>query len=222
MADDTSPSIPNPQDPKKSAHRWLDLTVALSALLVSVVSIFVGYASNQSMERVARAGAWPFVQLGSGNASNDGRQELAFGVTNVGTGPARVYTFQMEVDGRPLPEGHLLTNLLRACCDRAFSAAIARTGSRAAAMGFELSTPVARRFLASSTEVDAERWPRSEQNAAIWDALDHARQAGRIAMSACYCSVFEECWYARSNSFPPQQIRSCSAEDLQHAQRPTP
>jgi hypothetical protein len=185
------------------------MVVAFSALLISTVSIFVAQQSNQSMERLVRAGSWPFLQLASGNASDDGARELAFGVENVGTGPARVYTYTVEVDGETLPStGHMLTNVLRACCDEAFRAAVAES-SEIEVFGSEMSSPVAQRFLAPNAAIIAMRWPRTEQNAAVWAALDQARQRGRIVTSICYCSVFDECWVARSNAFPPEEITSC-------------
>ncbi|MGE0740767.1 MAG: hypothetical protein AB7O98_05430 [Hyphomonadaceae bacterium] len=207
----------NPQDPKRTGHRWLDLAVALFALLISSASIFVAYQSNQSMERLVRAGSWPFLQLGSGNVSDDGERQIAFAVSNVGTGPARIHDFEVKVDGAALPqEGHLLTNVLRACCDAEFRAAVAAAGGDVVAIyGDEVSSPVSRRFLAPNDDVTAMRWPRSDTNAALWAALDTARQTGRITQSVCYCSVFDDCWVARSDAFPPEEVNSCESAALQ-------
>lgn len=217
MTDETPPQ--NPQDPKRTGHRWLDMAVAFSALLISTVSIFVAQQSNQSMERLVRAGSWPFVQLGSGNVSDEGTRELAFGAENVGTGPARLYTYTVEFDGEPIPaSGHLLTNLLRACCNEAFETTLAEVGS-GGVLGDEVSSPVARRFLAPDADVIAMRWPQTEQNADLWEQLDHARQEGRIVTSVCYCSVFEECWIARSNAFPPEEVSSCAAPEQSSSAR---
>jgi len=219
MSDDTPPAPPNPNDPKRTGQRWLDMVVALSALLISTVSIFVAYNSNQSMERLTRASAWPFIQIGSGNAGAEGEPQLTFAITNVGTGPARIHTFEMLVDGQPLPPGgHLLTRLLQACCEAEFDAAVDRArGSQAGALGQELSSPVPERFIAPNGEVFAIIWPRTEQNGALWTALDAARQNGRITMSTCYCSVFDDCWIAHSDSFPPEETKSCDGQALRDA-----
>lgn len=215
MTDETPPLL-NPQDPKPTGHRWLDMLVAFSALLISSASIFVAYQSNQSMERLTRASSWPFLQIGSGNSSDEGEPQITFAVSNVGTGPARVYDFDMRVDGRPMPPGgHLLTRLLLACCEAEFNAAAERAGSPAAAFGQEMSAPVAERFLAPNGEIKPLLWQRTEQNRELWTALDRARQSGRITSSVCYCSVFDECWVAHSNSFPPEEVNSCEATTLQ-------
>ena len=28
-------------------------------------------------------------------------------------------------------------------------------------------------------------------------------------MHVCYCSVFDECWYAHSDKFPPERVETC-------------
>jgi hypothetical protein len=208
----------NPQHPKRTGHRWLDMTVALCALLISTASIFVAYSSNQSMERLTRASSWPFIQLGSGNASDEGEHQLSFAISNVGTGPARVHTFEVQVDGQTLPRGHLLSNMLRACCATEFDAAIERAGGdQVVAMGQDMSSRIPERFLAPDSDLYALVWPRTDQNAELWTALDRARQADRITSSVCYCSVFDECWIAHSNSFPPEETQSCESQALRDA-----
>lgn len=217
MTDETPP-LHNPHDPKPTGRRWLDMVVAFSALLISMVSIFVAFQSNQSMERLTRASSWPFLQIGSGNSTDDGVAQLTFGVSNVGTGPARVYKFEVRVDDQPLPrDGHLLTSLLLACCEAEFTAAIERTGSQVGAMGQDMSSPVAERFLAPNGDIYPLAWARTEENRQLWTALDAARQSQRITSSVCYCSVFDECWIAHSNSFPPEEVNSCEGATLQRA-----
>ena len=198
-------------EPARTGHRWVDLVVAVTALSISGLSIYVAQSTNQRMERVMRASAWPFAQLGSGNVGDDGEHAIAFGIDNVGTGPARIYSCEMQVDGQPVPQGgHMLTNVLHACCDAEFSAAVERAdGGMVAVYGSEVSAPVSRRFLAPNAEVTAIRWPRNDANSTVWHALDMARQQGRITMSVCYCSVFDECWVARTGTFPPDEIDSC-------------
>jgi len=204
----------NLPEPKKTGHRWIDLFVALAALTISLVSILVARDTSQTMERLAHASFWPFMQLGSGNVRDDGVRAITFAMDNVGTGPARIHSFEMQVDGEPLPrEGHLLTHVLRACCNDELQAALDRSGRDIGVVyGDEVSSPVSRRFVAPNDSVVAMSWPRNEVNAALWAALDQARQRRRVTMSTCYCSVFDECWIARSNEFPPEQVDSCTPD----------
>lgn len=206
--------MPEPPEPKKTGHRWIDLAVALAALSVSVMSIFVAQHTSETMEKLVHASSWPFLELGSGNTNGQGRREIAFGVENVGTGPARIHWFEVAVDGEPLPrDGHLLSALLNACCREAFEAALARNnGNLPATFDYEVSSPVRSRFLGPNGEISAIRWAQTEQNAELWAALDTARQT-RITMATCYCSVFDECWIARSDAFPPEPINSCTPNE---------
>jgi len=209
------PNPPEPPNPRKTGHRWVDLFVAVSALSISLVSILIARDTSQTMEQLAHASFWPFLQMGSGNTSDTGERAIAFAVENVGTGPARIHRFEVQVDGQPLSSGgHMLTNVLRACCNEEFEAAIARNGGDVLAVyGGEVSSPVSQRFLAPNASVTAMRWPQTPANAELWTTLDTARQRGRITMSACYCSVFDECWIARSNDFPPEEADSCAVEE---------
>jgi hypothetical protein len=208
-------------EPPKTGQRRLDLFVALAALTISAVSIFIARDTSRTMERLAHASFWPFLQLGSGNVRDDGVPALTFAMENVGTGPARIHTFELKVDGKPLEGGHLLTRVLRACCDAELSATLERNGNDFTAIyGSEVSSPVSRRFLAPNASLTAMSWPRTESNATVWTALDHARQGGRITMSTCYCSVFDECWIARTNEFPPQEVKRCAADEPGAGSRP--
>ena len=200
-----------PPEPKKTGHRWIDMVVALLALFMSVLSIFVAQHTSETMERLVHANSWPFVQLGSGNANDDRQPELIFGMSNVGTGPARIHSFDVLVDGEPISRARNMTyDIIEACCSGEFRAAVARSnGDQLAAVGYDLTSPASQIFLASNEEVSPMRWARSETNEQLWRAVDMARQTGRIQMRACYCSVFDECWIAQTNVFPPTPVASC-------------
>jgi hypothetical protein len=202
-----------PPEVKRTGRNWLDMLLALTAIFVSVSSLFLAYNSSNSMERLVQANSMPFIQLGSGNATDDGTPGvMAFSVRNAGSGPARVHTFSFTVDGEEIArEGYVVANVVRACCADDLEAAIARDdGVTAAAIGNDLTTPIANSFFGPGDEAGPWAWRRSETNAALWDAVDQARQRGRIGMRACYCSLFDECWIAETRVFPPRSVASCT------------
>jgi len=54
---------------RKTGHRWIDISAAGCALVVSITSLFVAIHHGQSMERMAEANArlveansWPLLQ----------------------------------------------------------------------------------------------------------------------------------------------------------------
>src|SRR5262245_14971924 len=103
--------------PKRTRRGSVDLILALSALFVSAVSIFIAYQTSLATERQAeanvqmvQAASWPFLQLSSTNARND-EPVLAFTVSNAGVGPARVHRFEFLVDGQPMPPVNMFTTM---------------------------------------------------------------------------------------------------------------
>ncbi|MEQ1820010.1 MAG: hypothetical protein ABL871_15520 [Terricaulis sp.] len=206
---DTSPE---PPEIKRTGGKWLDLMLALSAIFVSMCSLWLAYNSSNSMERLVQANSMPFIQLESGNATDEGEPGvLGFAARNAGTGPARVHSFRYIVDGQAVQRhGYVTVNILRACCATELDAALAAAnGDVLAVIDADLTSPVANTFFAAGDKVTAWSWRRTAINATLWNAVDQARQEGRIGMRACYCSLFDDCWIAETGTFPPRPVNEC-------------
>lgn len=206
-------SLEPPPEPKRTGRNWLDLFLALSAIFVSLCSLYLAYNSSDAMEKLVHANSWPYVQLGSGNTADDGQTAvLIFALANAGTGPARMHSFEFLVDGEPIDRRNLFVNIARACCAESYEAVIAGAEADAFnAIGGVLTTPIAPGVLAPGEEARAMVWARTERNAPLWRAVDQARQRGRLTMRACYCSVFDECWTTESNALPVEHEGACAA-----------
>ena len=53
-------------------------------------------------------------------------------------------------------------------------------------------------------------WPRPDGDpaaAAAWDHVNRARQ--RLAVEACYCSLFDECWTTQARADVPRPVATC-------------
>jgi hypothetical protein len=206
--------LENPEPPashKRSGVHWLDLSVSVCALITSAVSIFMAYQNSNAMEDLVHANSWPFVQLSSGNAESDSDQTLVFNLNNAGTGPARIYRFEFVVDDQPIDGANLFVNIARACCESELETTIEDVAQPFDAIGAIQTRRITTTMLAAGEQTPALRWPRTEANAPLWDAVDRARQSGRLATRACYCSVFDECWDARSNMLPVRREQICEA-----------
>jgi hypothetical protein len=205
--------IYRPEERRRSGHQMLDVVTSICALGISFVSIYMAYDNGRDMQKLVHANSWPVLQLGSGNAPDDGHMlQIGFHLRNAGIGPARIHTFEFLVDKAPLNRGgYLLREIVEACCAKALKEALAKAGGdELAALGIESTSPIANTFLSPNEERRALGWPRTEANAAVWDVVDDARKHGRIQMRACYCSVFDECWVVEPNVFPPREVASCS------------
>lgn len=199
---------------RKTGHRWLDVVLSVTAIMVSLSSLYLAQNSSNAMERLVQANSMPFLQLESGNASDEGEPGfLAFSVRNAGNGPASIHTFEMVVDDQSFPGGgRIAEDVLRACCSEQFEQALAAAdGDLLRAIDNDLTSPVASTFLAPNDEAIAWVWRRTDANATLWNAVDAARQRGRLRMRACYCSLFDECWVAETRQFPPRPVDACEA-----------
>jgi hypothetical protein len=207
VSDDTPP-IPV----RRSRVLTLDVITSVSALVISTLSIYMAWDNGNDMAKLVHANSWPALQLGSGNRDDhEAGPIMGFEVTNAGVGPARVYSFSYLVDGVEVTDPYELAGLARACCNEVLAPALARSkGEVRDVVGNVATQPLASTFLPPNRSRTVFFWKRTEQNQAIWDAVDKARQARRISTRVCYCSVFDECWVAASNTFPPRAVKACA------------
>jgi len=210
---DMSIDAPETPEPRKTGHRNLDLVISACALFMSAVSIYMAYHTGISMERLVHANSWPFLQIESGNTGpNPGTDgdEIYFSVKNAGTGPARLHSLEFLLDGRPMRESFALDQIALNCCRTARDAVVGAAGEHPLdAFGTVNTAPIAPGFLAPGDDVTFLSWRKTPANAALWEAIDQARYTRRIAVRACFCSVFDECWIAQTNQFPPRPVHEC-------------
>jgi hypothetical protein len=208
-------AAPERAEVRKTGQHTLDMVTSICALTISAISIFMAWDNGNDMQRLVHANSWPALQLESGNANDNGTLELSFSVHNAGIGPARVHSFGFMVGGVPVEGEWSIENVARACCEKAFNEAVARHGGDVRrALGSYPSNPVGKTFISPGQDVTVVRWPRTPDNEKLWEVVDRARwnQDRRLTTRACYCSVFDECWIAESDKFPPRQVTSCPSK----------
>ena len=94
---------------------WINNVPAAVALLVSLISLWVGVRTEQANSkmvdanyRMVAAASWPFLQLDSGNGNEDGRPTIALNLQNAGVGPAKIKTFELFWKGKAYPNAKAL------------------------------------------------------------------------------------------------------------------
>jgi hypothetical protein len=193
--------------PPRRLRDTLDLMVALAALVTSVVSIWLAISQGDDMARLVQAQSWPFVGFSSGNTGTDAltgarKRSLSFSVENLGVGPAKIRSFEISIDGRPVTDH---TALISA----AHGAAVAEPLRDDLPI---LSTAVNGRVLRPGETITFLRWDHDPTVDAPWTALDRAR-FGRLGLRVCYCSVFDECWIGTLQSTEAEPVAACPAID---------
>jgi len=189
--------------PHGTGMRWLDITLGVAATVVSLVSLWLGLHSAHSMEKLVAANSYPYVELmrsSSGTTplpgTNQVRDIVEYELINNGVGPARIEWVEMRFKGKPVEN---ITALLDACCraDKYNYDGLNRRGGIEGAL------------IRPGTSVKMFTWTEQLTPNADFKALH--RQMNDIEYSACYCSVFDECYVRTSEGRKPEPVKQCTA-----------
>lgn len=181
-----------------TGRRWFDIAMAIAILLVSAGSLYVALHTGHTMEalvreneRLVRAQSTPILQYDHGNGGEDGQRRLEFSITNVGTGPARVMWARLTRAGKTYSK---------------WSDFIADSGPGTATF---TTSPINRTVLSQGEVRRLVRWtyPADPLGRARWSTIDKQRFEAKA--TACYCSVFEQCWISDMEADLPRPVERC-------------
>lgn len=186
--------------PHKTGHSWTDLAIALSAIAISVISLFVAIEHGRTEEKLVAANSWPFLTFQSTkNGLEAGTRIITLSLKNSGVGPARVQWVKVSLDGVSIRGG---ADLMSRCC----GVPIGTTEDQVRKGLVTKNQPVG--VLPAREGVDILAWRELPRNAATWAKLDTARH--RLKMEACYCSVLDECWTSDlTPTAQPHHVEQC-------------
>jgi hypothetical protein len=163
----------------KPMRHWIDMTMGASAIVLSIVSLFVALEDGNAMKRLVQANSWPYVAAASSTLASDGSPHFRMILENKGVGPAKVESLEVFFKGKPVTgPRHLIAAL------------IGPEGlNRAHLIG---TSDIVGSVLSARESIDyLDARPDSftpEQNAAMRSG------APDVVTRICYCSVFDECW----------------------------
>ncbi len=186
--------------PHKTGHRWVDLVIAVSAISISVISLFVAIEHGEIERKLVAANSWPFIVFYSTMSGLvPGSRVVTLNLRNSGVGPARVQWVRVMLDGK-LVRSH--GELMAACCG------LTRADSgQEIADGLYSQNPMVG-VLPPRESVDVLTWRETPGHEALWAGLNAARH--RLTLTACYCSVLDECWKTDLKSTTsPTPVKSC-------------
>jgi len=198
-----TPEHETPHLAHHTGHRWLDLTLALCAMFISIVSLAVAVHHGIAMDRLVNANSWPFLTYRTDNEDAQGHRRISLKIENAGVGPARIETFEVWWQGQPVASAG---ELLRRCCMTDPGAKIDPDTARSLNLTGGIIAPSVMRASGEQSFLGLEL---TEANAAIWHRLDVARM--QVKMRACYCSVFDECWETDLWQTSTESLKSCPA-----------
>jgi hypothetical protein len=187
--------------PHSTGFRWLDISLALSAFLISLISLTVAIHHGRTMDKLVASNSYPNIDIEHSNEEDlhDGqglRPVLNIELINTGIGPARIRSLEVSFGGKPVRN---FRALLAACCTDAASGPLPKTDVYYSGdlRGQMLQAGKSRRLFSWPEAPHDPRWARLK-------ALPL-----KIDVRVCYCSVFDECYLHDSRHSEPAHIEAC-------------
>jgi hypothetical protein len=176
---DSGPEIHPHVHRHKPMRHWIDMVMGGSAIVISIVSLFLALEDGQAMKRLVQSNSWPFVQPAYSTLARDGSVHFRMSLNNKGVGPAKVETLEVFLNGKAISRPRELL--------------AAMIGPEGLNQAHQLSTSdIVGSVLSSRESIDfLDTRPETftpEQNATLRELASH------VHTRVCYCSVFDECW----------------------------
>lgn len=195
--------------PRPGWREKIDFMIAVCALVTSIASIYLTVVQGDDMQRLVQAQSWPFLGISTGNTRTspiNGEQEavITFELENLGVGPAKIQTFQMWYEGRPVTNNY---ELMRACCtDVAAGQPVPGTDETPI-----LTSSALNRVLRAGQTITLLQWAKPARDTQAWDRFNKARF--KVKHKICYCSVFDECWTSDLETTAAVPVKTCPSVD---------
>jgi len=189
--------------PHGTGTRWLDVTLAVAATIVSLVSLGLAIHSGHAMEKLVAANSYPYLEQWRNMASDKplpgadrSRKSVEYLFANNGVGPARIEWVQLNFNGKPMKD---LTELLQTCCGASTDTA-SNLNRRGNVRGV---------LVRPGASVSLFTWDEPNKPNPVFNALHEHMED--ISISYCYCSVFDECYVKQASEYQPKSVERCEA-----------
>jgi hypothetical protein len=196
------PEVHSPHARHGGLPRWLELVIAVTALITSISSIAIAVHHGRIMEKLVQANSLPFMQGGFSTATPEGARVLSLDLLNRGVGPAHQHSLRVKVDGRYVKS---LSELIQVSLGSAQAAEAQRVLK-------PLQNQVRTRFIPGSQQQLVFRIAKTPENAQYWDPLEASQHKWDVEF--CYCSVFEECWEVLGKWEEPEPVQACMRNEV--------
>jgi len=178
--------------------RWLEMAVAVTALITSISSIVLAIGNGNAMDKLVKANSVPYLLGGFSDVTPEGSRILSLDLVNNGVGPAHEKSLRVKVHGRyVLSSAEFLKAVLGSTDAQQFEGTVTKNGVRT-------------RFIRGVATQMVFRIPRTPSNASAWERLKDDESKWDI--DYCYCSVFDECWRVSSVWNEPQSVKQCTRD----------
>jgi hypothetical protein len=182
--------------------RWLELVIAITALVTSVSSIAIAIHHGHVMEMLVQANSFPYMQAGFSDVTPEGKDVLSLDLLNRGVGPAHEESLRVRVG-----PAYVRT------VSELFAASLgAEHYAKAQPVLRPMRNQVRTRFIPGGQSQSVFSLPRTAENTQFWELLAKDN-AERWDVELCYCSVFQECWDIHSKLQEPVRVKWCRRDE---------
>lgn len=193
---------------KSTVLKWFDLNkiIALSAIFVSVVSLYVAWDQSRIMRQQQHASAMPIIMVEMDFIIEDEFPTFKLRIRNDGVGPGFVKSGALQINGKQIETFS------------SFSDAILPTPLRKAPT---IRLDVTKGVLAPGmTRVPLRMVWKNKELAPEFIPFAYSmadKEKFDISYQVCYCSIYDQCWvtdiYAQAM---PEKIKSCPVKQDLH------
>ena len=180
----------------QTGHRWLDITLAISAVFISLISLLLALQHGRAMEKMVEMSSWPYVSIDYSTMTRDARPRISMEILNSGVGPAMVESVEVFYRDVPQPNPKALIRAMLKVTDPARSMDVLQSDV--------IDTVLSARESRVLFDVLLDRFTPEE-----YQTL--RREAVELNWQVCYCSVFEECSVldGRKAAPRPERVKAC-------------
>jgi hypothetical protein len=179
-----------------TGHRWLDVTLGVSAVFISLISLLLALQHGRAMEKMVEMSSWPYVSIDHSTVTRDARPRISMEITNNGVGPAMVESVEVFYRGVPQSDPKALIRAMLKVTDPARNIDVLQSDV--------IDTVLPAREARVLFDVMLDRFTPEE-----YQTLRH--ESDELSFRVCYCSVFEECSVldGRKTVARPDRVKAC-------------
>ena len=181
--------------------RWLELVIAVTALVTSISSIAIAVHHSHIMDRLVQANSVPYMQGGFSTVTPEGGNIVSLDLLNRGVGPAHEKSLRVKVEGRYVKS-------LQEFIDASLGA---EEAAAATATLRSMKNSVRTRFIPGGEQQFVFRIAKTAENERYWELLKDSLPKWDV--DYCYCSVFEDCWQVVETFAEPKPVEECVRDE---------
>ncbi|GJL90803.1 hypothetical protein [Hyphococcus sp.] len=182
-------------------------TLAVVGFLVGLIALYAALNEADAVRKQQQASVWPHLDIAVSNNNVIDNEFTTIAVANKGIGPARIRSVEVRLDDAPVSDWWALLGSL---------------GEGDGGSILISNADISGKVLSAGDEVEMMRLDKAEipvtggeprDYSEVLSGLRSAIAGGRVRMTICYCSVFDDCWVFDTKRYgDPEAVSACEAQ----------